>query len=139
MRPVALALAGVRLWDGASDALRPGLATLRIEDGRIVGLGDSPELERDAERIDLRGAVALPGLCDAHVHLTLGPRAPRGGAGRERRSARDDGRSARGRWSKPASPPRATSAGPSSARSRCATGSPPGRSSARDSSAQASR
>jgi imidazolonepropionase-like amidohydrolase len=70
---VALALTGVRLWDGASEALRPGLVTLRIEDQRIAGVGDAPELERDAERIDLRGAVALPGLCDAHVHLTLDP------------------------------------------------------------------
>ena len=70
---MALALSGVRIWDGASEALRPGLATLRIEDGRIVGIGDSAELERDAERIELRGAVALPGLCDAHVHLTLDP------------------------------------------------------------------
>jgi cytosine/adenosine deaminase-related metal-dependent hydrolase len=55
---VVFALSGVRLWDGASDALRPGLATLRIEDGRIAGIGDSAELEGDAERIDLRGAVA---------------------------------------------------------------------------------
>jgi len=70
---VALALTGLRLWDGESEALRPGRATLRIEGGRIVAIGEGAELERDAERIELEGAVALPGLCDAHVHLSLDP------------------------------------------------------------------
>src|SRR5215831_2662130 len=67
MAPMALALAGVRVWDGASDALRPGLETLYAVGERLVS---GPV---DGERIDLRGAVALPGLCDAHVHVSLDP------------------------------------------------------------------
>ncbi|HTO69478.1 MAG TPA: amidohydrolase family protein [Myxococcota bacterium] len=64
---MALALAEVRVWDGASDALRPGRETLYAVGERLVS---GPV---DGERIDLRGAVALPGLCDAHVHVSLDP------------------------------------------------------------------
>ena len=65
--PMALALAGVRVWDGASDTLRPGRETLSVVGERLVA---GPV---DGERIELDGAVALPGLCDAHVHLSLDP------------------------------------------------------------------
>ena len=65
---MALALAGLRIWDGVSDALRPGLETLHIDGERISASGRA-----DAERFEFRGAVALPGLCDAHVHLALDP------------------------------------------------------------------
>jgi len=65
---VALALAGLRIWDGVSDALRPGLETLHVD-----GEGISASGRADAERCEFRGAVALPGLCDAHVHLALDP------------------------------------------------------------------
>ncbi|MFI5317385.1 MAG: amidohydrolase family protein [Myxococcota bacterium] len=65
---MALALAGLRIWDGVSDSLRPGLGTLSVEVGRLA-----PHPVSGAEHIDLRGAVALPGLCDAHVHIALDP------------------------------------------------------------------
>jgi imidazolonepropionase-like amidohydrolase len=65
---MALALAGLRLWDGVSDELRPGLGTLYVEGERIAGR----EI-KEGQRIDLHGAVALPGLCDAHVHIALDP------------------------------------------------------------------
>ncbi len=63
-----LELANLRVWDGVSDELRPGLGSLFVEGERLVGAASS-----DCERIDLRGAVAIPGLCDAHVHLALDP------------------------------------------------------------------
>ena len=65
---MALALAGLRIWDGESDELRPGLETLHVAGERIAA-GPSG----DGEHLDLRGAVALPGLSDAHVHLALDP------------------------------------------------------------------
>lgn len=50
--------------------------TLVIEDGRIVGVGDSDAAKTpaDALRIELPNATVLPGLIDAHTHLTMDPR-----------------------------------------------------------------
>jgi len=73
---MALALAGLRIWDGTSDELRPGLETLHVDGERIAAAAVA-----DGEDIDLGGAVAIPGLCDAHVHIALDP---------ERRDAAQD-------------------------------------------------
>jgi imidazolonepropionase-like amidohydrolase len=70
---VALGLAGLSVWDGASDALAPGVSALRIEGERIAALGGDEVLAGCDEVRDLRGAIALPGLIDAHVHLMLDP------------------------------------------------------------------
>src|ERR1700735_542519 len=50
--------------------------TLVIEDGRIVSRGTAAEskIPADAVRIDLPNATLLPGLIDAHTHLTMEPR-----------------------------------------------------------------
>ena len=50
--------------------------TLVIEDGRIVSMAGSAEakIPTDAVRIDLPNATVLPGLIDAHTHLTSEPR-----------------------------------------------------------------
>jgi imidazolonepropionase-like amidohydrolase len=50
--------------------------TFIIEDGRIVSAGPSPETKAppDAVRIELPNATVLPGLIDAHTHLTYDPR-----------------------------------------------------------------
>src|ERR1700723_3493331 len=47
-----------------------------IEDGKIVSAGPSTETRApaDAVRIDLPNATVLPGLIDAHTHLTYEPR-----------------------------------------------------------------
>jgi imidazolonepropionase-like amidohydrolase len=50
--------------------------TLLIEDGRITSIGASAEakIPADAVRIELPNATILPGLIDAHTHLTMEPR-----------------------------------------------------------------
>ncbi len=50
--------------------------TLLIEDGRIMNVGASAEAKvpADAVRIELPNATVLPGLIDAHTHLTMEPR-----------------------------------------------------------------
>src|SRR5258706_5683433 len=73
---MALALAGLRIWDGTSDELRPGLETLHVDGERLAAAAVA-----DGEHIDLGGAVAIPGLCDAHVPIALDP---------ERRDAAQD-------------------------------------------------
>jgi imidazolonepropionase-like amidohydrolase len=49
--------------------------TLVIEDGRIANAGSAADLKipSDAVRIDLPNATVLPGLIDAHTHLTFNP------------------------------------------------------------------
>src|SRR5271170_69334 len=50
--------------------------TFIIEDGKIVSAGPSAETKAppDALRIELPNATVLPGLIDAHTHLTYEPR-----------------------------------------------------------------
>ncbi len=49
--------------------------TIVIEDGRIARVGSSAEIKApaDAMLVDLSNATVLPGLIDAHVHLTADP------------------------------------------------------------------
>ena len=49
--------------------------TLVIEDGKIVSTGAATDakIPSDAVRIDLPNATVLPGLIDAHTHLTMDP------------------------------------------------------------------
>ena len=70
---MSLALSGLRIWDGTSDALGPERATLRTAGDRILAIGPGLDPGPDDETIALDGATALPGLIDAHVHLTLDP------------------------------------------------------------------
>ena len=51
------------------DPARPGLglvegASVVIEDGRVVGVGNLA----GGERLDAGGGLVTPGLCDAHAH-----------------------------------------------------------------------
>ena len=50
--------------------------TLLIEDGKIISTGAAAEakIPADAVRIDLPNATVLPGLIDAHTHLTMEPK-----------------------------------------------------------------
>ncbi len=70
---MTLALTGLRVWNGTSEALAPGLAGLRIDGERIVAVGADAVPGRDDRVLAVDGATVLPGLIDAHVHLTLDP------------------------------------------------------------------
>ena len=62
-------LKAARMFDGKSDALsKPGIVV--ITDGKIAGVGSSATIPPGAEVIDLGDATLLPGLIDAHTHLT---------------------------------------------------------------------
>jgi imidazolonepropionase-like amidohydrolase len=41
-----------------------------VEDGRIREIADRPLRVTGGDRFDLRGRTLMPGLCDAHVHVT---------------------------------------------------------------------
>lgn len=58
-----------QLLDAADGRLLPGHAVL-VEDGRIAEVSDRPIRSAHAQRFDLRGRTLMPGLCDAHVHVT---------------------------------------------------------------------
>jgi len=46
-------------------------ADLRIRDGRIVEIASNLVGDADSRRLEIRGAFVIPGLIDAHVHVTL--------------------------------------------------------------------
>jgi imidazolonepropionase-like amidohydrolase len=47
--------------------------TIVVANGKIVSIGDPSKAPADAQRIDLSNATILPGLIDAHTHLTFDP------------------------------------------------------------------
>lgn len=63
----SLLLRNARLLDPATGEYTEG--DLRCADGRIAEAGPGPAAA-DVRTLDLRGAVVLPGLIDAHVHVT---------------------------------------------------------------------
>ena len=69
--PAILALTHVTLIDGTGAPPAPD-ATIVIADGRIasVGRADRVPVPRGARVVDGRGAYVIPGLWDAHVHLS---------------------------------------------------------------------
>src|SRR6267142_435364 len=67
--PSKLLLRAAHLFDSATGALIDGASVL-IEGERIVAAGSGVQAPADAQVIDLGDATLLPGLIDAHVHLT---------------------------------------------------------------------
>jgi len=62
-------LKSARMFDGKSDSLtKPGLVV--VTDGKIASVGSSAAIPAGAEVIDFGDATLLPGLIDAHTHLT---------------------------------------------------------------------
>lgn len=61
--------------DGTGAEPRSEEAVL-VEDGRITGLGqravDAARDRADIERVDARGKTVMPGIIDAHTHLSFG-------------------------------------------------------------------
>jgi imidazolonepropionase-like amidohydrolase len=48
-------------------------ATVLIEGGRIVAVGENVEIPEDAQVYDATGRVVMPGMIDAHCHVGLFP------------------------------------------------------------------
>ncbi len=62
-------LKAARMFDGKSDAVvTPGIVV--VKDGKIVAAGPGASVPAGAEVIDLGDATLLPGLIDAHTHLS---------------------------------------------------------------------
>lgn len=60
------------------DASRParGASTVIVENGRVARIEDGATAPAGATVVDLRGKTVMPGLIDAHVHLTSDPGTP---------------------------------------------------------------
>ena len=61
----------VRVFDGQSDQLSSPTQVL-VRDNLIVAIGDDLGVSEEALVIDGQGHTLMPGLIDAHVHLTFG-------------------------------------------------------------------
>ena len=63
----ALVLAGGRLVDDPCGA--ESLSDILVENGRIAAVAPAGTIQAPAaDRIDLRGGIVIPGLCNAHAH-----------------------------------------------------------------------
>lgn len=69
--PAEIALINVRVFDGRA-ATPSSPTTVLLRDGRIVAIGPELQPAADAQIVDGRGQVLMPGLIDTHVHLTFG-------------------------------------------------------------------
>jgi imidazolonepropionase-like amidohydrolase len=67
--PKPIVLRAARLFDGTSDTVIRNGAVV-VQGNRIVAAGANVEVPANAQVIDLGDATLLPGLIDAHVHLT---------------------------------------------------------------------
>ena len=59
-----------RLFDGVSSRVT-GPTQVLVRDGRIAEVGPAIQAPPGAERIDLSGMTVMPGLIDAHTHLSF--------------------------------------------------------------------
>ncbi len=66
--------AGRLITDASKPALGP--STVIVENGRIARIEDGATAPAGATIVDMRGRTVLPGLIDAHVHLTGDPGTP---------------------------------------------------------------
>jgi len=89
-----LVISDVRVVDGRG--VRADRATVLIHDGRIASITDLPPAPDDSRRVDGTGMTLLPGLMNAHVHVTMdgsadpaGDLAAAGGVARIAASARE--------------------------------------------------
>ncbi len=61
----------VRVFDGESEQLSSPTRVL-VRGNRVFAIGDDLEISDDAQVVDGQGNTLMPGLIDAHVHLTFG-------------------------------------------------------------------
>ena len=62
-----LLVSGGRVVDPAAETV--AVDDLLLEDGRIAARGPAGTIVAEAETLDARGSLVLPGLIDMHVHL----------------------------------------------------------------------
>jgi imidazolonepropionase-like amidohydrolase len=67
--PPRLILRNANLFDSVTATLRPG-TSVAILGERIEAVGPDLPVTADAQVIDIAGRTLLPGLIDAHVHVT---------------------------------------------------------------------
>ncbi len=67
--PGRIAYRNARIWDGAAEDYL-GVGSVAVEDGRIVAVDETAGGD---EVRDMSGLTLMPGLIDAHVHMTLDP------------------------------------------------------------------
>ena len=72
----AVAYTGATLWDGTG-ATPLENATLVVDGGRVVAVGEDLEVPRGARTMSLEGRWVIPGLIESHGHVT-GAWAPEG-------------------------------------------------------------
>jgi hypothetical protein len=66
-----LVLTGGRLFDGTGSGVRDG-ATVIVREGRVEAVAAAGDgMPEGAAVVDLAGRTLLPGLIDAHAHLTM--------------------------------------------------------------------
>ncbi len=70
--PAATALHNVNGYTSTADGIVDFAVIVFGDDGRVIAIGDDSLLEKhpDASRIDGGGRTLLPGLTDAHAHVT---------------------------------------------------------------------
>ena len=68
-------LHGGAVIDGTGSAPQPNTSVL-IEGEKIVAVGTAADAlaqsHKDVQKIDVSGLTVMPGLIDAHTHVTLG-------------------------------------------------------------------
>jgi imidazolonepropionase-like amidohydrolase len=62
------AFVGARVIDGTGNVIER--ATLVVRDGKVVQVGSGVAVPAGAERVDVSGLTIIPGLINAHGHLT---------------------------------------------------------------------
>lgn len=68
--PNSVLITNVSVWDGTSNAVRPGLSLL-VEENLITRIAGDIDAPAGATVIDAGGRIATPGFIDAHTHMAL--------------------------------------------------------------------